>query len=79
MVARRDGRLQPWVRGYSGLWGMSVEDPFEGEDAPAGPMFNRNRSVRMSWSDPISFAELDVEPPPSMTKALLRESTEALR
>ena len=50
---------QPWVRGYSGLWGMSVEDPFEGEDAPAGPMFNRNRSVRMSWSDPISFAELD--------------------
>ena len=26
---------QPWVRGYSGLWGMSVEDPFEGEDAPA--------------------------------------------
>ncbi len=27
---------QPWVRGYSGLWGMSVEDPFQGEDAPAG-------------------------------------------
>ena len=67
---------QPWVQGYSGLWGMSVEDPFEGEDAPAGPMFNRNRSVRTSWSDPISFAELDVEPPPSLTKALLRESTD---
>jgi len=64
---------QPWVHGYSGLWGMSVEDPFQGEDAPAGPMFNRDRSVRMSWSDPISFAELDLEPPPSQAAALLRE------
>jgi hypothetical protein len=69
---------QPWVHGYSGLWGMSVEDPFEGEDAPAGPMFNRNRSVRMSWSDPISFAELDLVPPPSLAKALLRESLEVV-
>ena len=64
---------QPWVHGYSGLWGMSVEDPFQGEDAPAGPMFNRDRSVRMSWSDPVSFAELDLEPPPSQAAALLRE------
>ncbi len=69
---------QPWVPGYSGLWGMSVEDPFEGEDAPAGPMFNRNRSVRMSWSDPISFAELDLEPPPSQAAALLREREQAV-
>jgi hypothetical protein len=69
---------QPWVPGYSGLWGMSVEDPFEGEDAPAGPMFNRNRSVRMSWSDPVSFAELDLEPPPSQAITLLRERAEAV-
>jgi uncharacterized membrane protein len=69
---------QPWVPGYSGLWGMSVEDPFQGEDAPAGPMFNRNRSVRMSWSDPISFAELDLEPPPSQAAALLREREQAV-
>jgi hypothetical protein len=69
---------QPWVPGYSGLWGMSVEDPFQGEDAPAGPMFNRNRSVRMSWSDPISFAELDLEPPPSQAATLLRERAEAV-
>jgi hypothetical protein len=27
----------------------------------------------MSWSDPISFAELDLEPPPSQAAALLRE------
>ena len=69
---------QPWVHGYSGLWGMSVEDPFQGEDAPAGPMFNRDRSVRMSWSDPVSFAELDLEPPPSQAAALLRERAEAV-
>jgi hypothetical protein len=64
---------QRWVSGYSGLWGMSVEDPFEGEDAPAGPMFNRDRSVRTSWADPVSFAELDLEPPPSQAATLLRE------
>jgi hypothetical protein len=70
---------QPWVRGYSGLWGMSVEDPFQGEDAPAGPMFNRDRSVRMSWSDPVSFAELDLEPPPSQAATLLSERATAVQ
>jgi hypothetical protein len=69
---------QPWVHGYSGLWGMSVEDPFQGEDAPAGPMFNRDRSVRTSWADPVSFAELDLEPPPSQAAALLRERVGAV-
>jgi hypothetical protein len=69
---------QPWVSGYSGLWGMSVEDPFEGEDAPAGPMFNRDRSVRTSWADPVAFAELDLEPPPSQAATLLRERTKAV-
>ena len=69
---------QTWVQGYSGLWGMSVEDPFQGEDAPAGPMFNRDRSVRMSWADPVAFAELDLEPPPSQAAALLRERVQVL-
>ena len=69
---------QPWVPGYSGLWGMSVQDPFQGEDAPAGPMFNRDRSVRTSWADPVSFAELDLEPPPSQAATLLRDRAEAV-
>ncbi len=69
---------QPWVAGYSGLWGMSVQDPFQGEDAPAGPMFNRDRSVRTSWADPVAFAELDLEPPPSQAPTLLRERAEAV-
>jgi hypothetical protein len=69
---------QPWVAGYSGLWGMSVQDPFQGEDAPAGPMFNRDRSVRSSWADPVSFAELHLEPPPSQARTLLGERVEAI-
>ena len=27
-----------WVRAYRGLWGLYTQDPFAGEDAPAGPM-----------------------------------------
>jgi hypothetical protein len=62
---------QTWVSSYRGLWGLSVEDPFEGEDAPAGPMFNRDGTVRRSWADPVAFAELDTVPPPSQELELL--------
>jgi uncharacterized membrane protein len=34
--------------------------------------------VRTSWSDPISFAELDLEPPPSQAATLLRERADAV-
>jgi hypothetical protein len=64
---------QGWVAGYSGLWGLTVQDPFEGENAPAGPMFNRDGSVRGSWADPVAFAELDLDPPPSQERAVLDE------
>ncbi|MCB0188295.1 MAG: hypothetical protein KDE31_28695, partial [Caldilineaceae bacterium] len=36
----------PWVSMYRGLWGLYTQDPFAGEDAPAGPMYNRDGSVR---------------------------------
>jgi len=52
-----------WVRTYRGLWGLYTQDPFAGEDAPAGPMFNRNGTVRRSWYDPIGWAGLDKVPP----------------
>lgn len=48
-----------WVRNYRGLWGLYTQDPFAGEDAPAGPMFNRNGTVRRSWYDPVGWAGLD--------------------
>ncbi|MDP9410702.1 MAG: hypothetical protein M3P70_09395 [Actinomycetota bacterium] len=53
-----------WVRGYRGLWGLYARDPFEGEDAPAGPMYNRDKTVSRAWYDPVGWTGLDKVPPP---------------
>jgi hypothetical protein len=53
-----------WVSGYRGLWGLYARDPFEGEDAPAGPMYNRDKRVNRAWYDPVGWAGLDKVPPP---------------
>ena len=53
-----------WVTGYRGLWGLYARDPFKGEDAPAGPMYNRDKSVSRAWYDPVGWAGLDKVPPP---------------
>jgi hypothetical protein len=50
---------QKWVSDYHGLWGLYARDPFAGEDAPAGPMYNRDRSMRRAWYDPAGWAGLD--------------------
>ncbi len=58
--------LQPvpvWVSNYRGLWGLYARDPIAGEDAPAGPMYNRDASVRRSWYDPLGWGGLDKVPP----------------
>ena len=54
-----------WVSGYRGLWGLYARDPFEGEDAPAGPMYNRDKTVARVWYDPVGWAGLDKVPTPS--------------
>ena len=48
-----------WVREYRGLWGLYTRDPFEGEDAPAGPMYRRDKSPAQAWHDPVGWAGLD--------------------
>ena len=53
----------PWIRDYTGLWGLDTGDPFGGERAPAGPRYERDGSVRLSWSDPVGWAGLDKETP----------------
>lgn len=53
------GDEQRWVTDYRGLWGLYARDPFAGEDAPAGPMYNRDRSMRRAWFDPAGWAGLD--------------------
>ena len=62
-----DGPIPDWVSGYRGLWGLYARDPFEGEDAPAGPMYNRDKSVARAWYDPVGWAGLDKVPPPTET------------
>ena len=46
----------PWVRDFSGLWGLDTDDPFGGERAPAGPRYERNGTIRPSWADPVGWA-----------------------
>jgi hypothetical protein len=65
-----------WVTQYRGLWGLYTEDPFAGEDAPAGPMYNRNGSVRRAWYDPVGWAGLDkVSPQHELERQLLAEQS----
>jgi hypothetical protein len=55
----------PWASEYRGLWGLFARDPISGENAPAGPMYDRDGSPRPSWFDPLGFAGLaQVTPPP---------------
>ena len=48
-----------WVSQYHGLWGLFAKDPISGENAPAGPMYNRDGTPRGRWVDPLGFAGLD--------------------
>ena len=54
-----------WVAQFRGLWGLYAQDPLSGEDAPAGPMYNRDGTVRRSWYDPLGWSGLDKVPAPS--------------
>ena len=61
----------PWVSQYRGLWGLYARDPISGENAPAGPMYNRDGTPRGAWYDPLNFVGLDKVPPPPQAIALL--------
>lgn len=61
----------PWVSQYRGLWGFFARDPISGENAPAGPMYNRDGSPRSAWYDPLGFGGLDKVPPPPAALRLL--------
>ena len=65
----------PWASRYRGLWGLYAQDPIAGENAPAGPMYDRDGSPRPSWFNPLGFAGLDrVPPPPRELEVLEGES-----
>jgi hypothetical protein len=65
-----------WVSQYRGLFGVYVRDPLGGENAPSGPKFNRDGTVRQAWRDPVGWAGLDRVPtPPQALAATEREIT----
>jgi hypothetical protein len=68
----------PWVEAYRGLWGVDTEDPFGGERAPAGPKYNRDGSIRLSWYDPLAWAGLDKVAPPCEAPLVLAQRLEQL-
>lgn len=68
----------PWVAEYRGLWGLYARDPFEGEDAPAGPMYERDKSVSRAWYDPVGWSGLDKVPPASEKLAVALSEREEI-
>ena len=68
-----------WVSRYRGLWGLYARDPISGENAPGGPMYNRDGSVRRAWYDPLGWAGLDTVAPPNEALALAAERRRWLR
>lgn len=69
----------PWLTEYRGLWGLFTRDPIGGEDAPAGPMYNRDGSPRFSWYDPLGFSGLDKVPTPPKEIRLLNDELKKLK
>jgi hypothetical protein len=47
-----------WADDYRGLWGFYAKDPVSGENAPAGPKFNRDGTIRRSWHNPLGWSGL---------------------
>ncbi len=66
----------PWAAGYRGLWGLYAQDPIAGENAPAGPIYDRDGNFRRRWIDPLGWAGLDKVTPPHQ---LIRRSEEQIQ
>ncbi len=67
-----------WATQYRGLWGFYARDPLSGEDAPAGPVYNRNGSQRRSWYDPLGWSGLDKVTPPHRRLAEIEQRLQEL-
>jgi len=74
-----------WVSEYRGLWGLYARDPISGENAPGGPMYNRDGTIRRAWYDPLGWAGLQKVAAPNVAatrvaerRAHLAERREAL-
>ncbi len=70
---------QAWAHHYRGLWGLFARDPIAGENAPAGPKYNRDGSVRRSWFDPLGWAGLDKVTPSDEVQEAISVRRESIR
>lgn len=68
-----------WVKNYRGLWGYYAQDPFSGEDAPSGPRYNRDGTVRRAWYDPLGWAGMEKVVPPTEQQNVISQREEAIR
>lgn len=69
----------PWIRDYRGLWGLDTEDHFGGEQAPSGPRYERDGSIRSAWANPLGWAGLlKVAPDQEQERGLLADRVAAL-
>ncbi len=68
-----------WASDYHGLWGFYAQDPVSGENAPAGPKYNRDGTVRRTWHNPVGWAGLMKIKPPRQMAATLRDEIAQLR
>lgn len=68
-----------WVSDYRGLWGFYAHDPVSGENAPAGPKYQRSGAVRRSWHNPLGWAGLQKVKPPGQMDDILHAELNALR
>jgi hypothetical protein len=62
-----------WAVNYRGLWGLYARDPVSGENAPAGPVYRRDGSVRRSWYDPLGWAGVDKVVPPNRALSVVAD------
>jgi hypothetical protein len=58
---------------------MYTGDVLEGEDAPAGPKFRRDGTLKVQWYDPIGWCGLDKVPTPAQRLEVLQRQSERLR
>jgi len=68
-----------WVSEYRGLWGLYAQDPTSGENAPSGPMYQRNGALRKVWYDPLGWAGVDKVPTqPNLVHTINQEKNNLL-
>jgi hypothetical protein len=77
--AHQVGEQDSWAKEYRGLWGLYAQDPVAGENAPGGPIYASDGSVRQSWFNPLGWVGLDKVAPSGQALQILDTRLEQCR